>query len=72
MRLLRPTAAPLLASLWLVVSLGCPASDDSTNPFDMTTGPQTTMTTLTTTLELDGYECLFPVEAATGNSWYAV
>ena len=49
MRLLRPTAAPLLASLWLVVSLGCPASDDSTNPFDMTTGPQTTMTTLTTT-----------------------
>ncbi|MCX4239903.1 hypothetical protein [Paraliomyxa miuraensis] len=49
MRLLRPTGAPLLASLWLVVSLGCPASDDTTNPFDMTTGPQTTMTTMTTT-----------------------
>ncbi len=28
--------------------------------------------TLTTTLELDGHSCLFPVEAATGDSWYAV
>jgi len=28
--------------------------------------------TLTTTLELDGYSCLFPVEAATGDSWYVV
>lgn len=72
MRLLRPTGAPLLASLWLVVSLGCPAADDTTNPFDSTTtGPPLTTVTMTTTTTSDdttttGETTVVPPDTTTG------